>query len=85
MDSTCFQVQSIKKKEKHGKYSAEAHKGKYSTQYMKSIWKLQYDFADAEETALRDSSTRCDSYIFALLRFDVVKNSICIVSFHLVL
>ena len=48
MDKTCFQVQSIKKKEKHGKYSAEAHKGKYSTQYMKSIWKLQYDFADAE-------------------------------------
>ena len=38
-----------------------------------------------EYTVLRDSSTHHDLYVFALLRFDVVKNSISIVSFLLVL
>ena len=38
-----------------------------------------------EKNVLRDSSTRRDLNVFALLRFDVVKNSICIVSFFLVL
>ena len=52
--STCFKVQSKKKKKKnnnnkakHGKYSEKVHSGKYSTQYIKSIWKLRYEFADA--------------------------------------
>ena len=36
-----------------------------------------------EQTVLRDSSTRRDLYVFVLLRFYVVKNSICI-SFLLV-
>ena len=36
-----------KKKGKHGKFSVEVHNGKYSTQYMKRIWKLQNEFADA--------------------------------------
>ena len=31
MDSTYFQMQSVKKKGKHGKYSIEIHNGKYST------------------------------------------------------
>ena len=39
-------LQSIKKLEKHGKYSVEVHNGKYSTEYVKSVWKLQYEFAD---------------------------------------
>ena len=43
MDSIFFQVQSIKKKGKHEKYIVEVHDGKYSTQYMKIIWKLHTD------------------------------------------
>ena len=38
-----------------------------------------------KKTVLRNSSTRRDLHVFALLRFDIVKNSICIVSFLLVL
>ena len=38
MDSTYFQVQSIKKKGKHGKCNVEIHSGKYSTWHMKRIW-----------------------------------------------
>ena len=34
-----------------------------------------------EQTVLCDSSTRRDFYVFALLRFDIVKNSIRNVSF----
>ena len=52
---------------------------------MKRIWKSQYKFDDAKINCLRDSSTRRDLHVFALLRFDIVKNSICIVSFLLVL
>ena len=40
---------------------------------MTRIWKLQYEFADAGINCLRDSSTRRDSYVFALLRCDTVK------------
>ena len=36
-----------------------------------------------EQTVLCDSSTRRDFYVFALLRFDIVKNSIRNVSFLL--
>ena len=36
MDSICFQVRSIKKKGKHGKYSVEVHNGKvYNIVYEK--------------------------------------------------
>ena len=63
MDSTCFQVRSIKEKEKHGKYSVEVRSEEYSTQYMKIIWKLQCEFAYA----------RRELYVCALLRFDIVK------------
>ena len=42
-----FHVLSRKKKEKHGKHSVKVHNGKYSTKYMDSIWKLQYEFADS--------------------------------------
>ena len=45
-DSNYFQVRSIKKR-KHGKYSVDVHCGKYSTKYMKRIWKLQYEFTDS--------------------------------------
>ena len=38
-----------------------------------------------KENVFRDSSSRRDLYFFTLLRFDIVKNSICIVSFLLVL
>ena len=38
-----------------------------------------------EYTVLRDTSTRRDLQVFALLRFDIVKSSICIVSLFLVL
>ena len=53
---------------------------------MKRIWKLQYEFADAKIYVLRDTSTRRDLYVSALLGFDIAKkNGICIVSFLLVL
>ena len=53
---------------------------------MKRIWKLQnYNMLMLEQTVLRDTSTHRDLYVFALLRFDIVKNSICIISFLLFL
>ena len=42
-----FKCEQQKQKGKYGKYSLEVHTGKYSTQYIKKIWKLQYEFADA--------------------------------------
>ena len=41
---------------------------------MKRIWKLQYEFAYAKIN-LHDISTRRDLYLFALLRFDIVKTA----------
>ena len=79
-------VRLIKKKGKHGKYSVEVHNGKYSTWKvwcMKRIWKLH---DDARINCFKwYYSTHRDIYVFALLRLDIVKNSICIVSFLLVL
>ena len=40
-----------------------------SSWYMKRIWKLQYDFADARINWLRDSTTLCHLHVFALLDF----------------
>ena len=51
-----------------------------------SIWKGYGNYMMMpEKTVLRDTSTHRDLYVFALLRFDIVKNSICIVSFLLTL
>ena len=41
MGQPYFQARSIKRKWKHGEYSAEGHSEMYSTQYMKRIRKLQ--------------------------------------------
>ena len=38
-----------------------------------------------EQTVLGDTGTRRDLYVFALLRFDIVKDNLCIVFFLLVL
>ena len=38
-----------------------------------------------EQTGLHNRATSPDLYVYTLLRFDVVENSICIVSFLLVL
>ena len=46
MGSICFQVRSMKKKEKYGKYSVEVPNEKYNAYYMESVSKLQYEFAD---------------------------------------
>ena len=48
MDSTYFQVRLIKEKEKHERYSVEVQNEKYITMYMKRIWTLHYEFADAK-------------------------------------
>ena len=40
-------LRAISKKESHGKYSVEVHSKKYSTEYMKRIGNLQYEFADS--------------------------------------
>ena len=53
MDRTCFQVQSITRKRNMIKCSVEVHSGKYSAYYMKGIWKLQYEFADARINCFR--------------------------------
>ena len=37
-----------------------------------------------ELTSLRDSTTRRDLYLLALLKFDIVKNSICFYPFGLI-
>ena len=42
------------------------------------MWKLQYEVADSLIIGLRDSATRRHFCVLALLRFDIVKNSICI-------
>ena len=75
-----MESRSIKKKGKHRKYSVEVHNEKYSTLYITKIWNLQYEFADARISCFSDSSTRRDLYVFALLRFFIVKTRICIVS-----
>ena len=38
-----------------------------------------------EQTVLLDTNTRRDLHVFALLRFDIVKYCVCIVSFLLIL
>ena len=76
---------SMKKKGKHGKYSVEFHNGKYSTLYITKIWKLNMSLLMPEQTVLRDSSICRDLCVFALLRFIIVENRVCIVSFLLVL
>ena len=48
ISSVCFRVRLIPKKAKHGNYSVKVHSEKYSTWYMKTIWKIQYKFADAK-------------------------------------
>ena len=60
INSACFRVRSITKKEKLGNYSVKVHSEKYSTWYMKAhseerktwymkiIWKIQYKCADAK-------------------------------------
>ena len=48
INSLCFRVASITKKAKHGKYSVKVHSEKYSTCYMKTIWKISYKFVDAK-------------------------------------
>ena len=50
---TCFQMRSIKKKWKDGRYSMEVLNQKYSTWYMKIIWKLQHEFPDARINCFR--------------------------------
>ena len=52
---------------------------------MQSITKKGKHEKYSVEVVLRDTSTRRDLYVFALLKFDVLKNSICIVSFLLAL
>ena len=60
INSVCFRVRSITKKEKRGNYRVKIHGEMYSTWYMnvhseekctwymKVIWKIQYKFADAK-------------------------------------
>ena len=48
INSVCFQLRSITEKAKHGYYNVKVYSEKYSAWYMKSIWKIQYKFADAK-------------------------------------
>ena len=48
INSVCFRVGSTTKKAKRGKYSVKVHSEKYSTCYMKTIWKISYKFVDAK-------------------------------------
>ena len=79
INSVCFRVPSITKKEKLGNYSVKiqsethitqymkVHSEKQKTWYMKVIWKIQYKFPDVK-IDLRDG-TRPDSYVTALEHF----------------
>ena len=53
------------------KVSVKIHSEKYSTWYMKTIWKIQYKFSD-----LRNGTARPHLHITALLTFHIVKDSI---------
>ena len=58
INSVCFRLRSITKKENHGNYSVKACSEKYSTWYMKVhieeyntgctevVWKIQYKFGN---------------------------------------
>ena len=48
INSICLRVWSITEKMKHGNYSVKVRSEKYSTWYMKAIWKIHYKFADAK-------------------------------------
>ena len=60
LNSVCFRVQSIAKKEKHGDYSLKmhseinsiwymkVHSEEQNTWHMKIIWKIQYKFVDGK-------------------------------------
>ena len=51
-----------------------------------SIWREYENYMlMPEQTVLGDTGTRRDLYVFALLRFDIVKDNLCIVFFLLVL
>ena len=53
-----------------------------------SIWKEYRDYNMSFlmlEYVLRNANTHRDLYTFVLLKFDIVENNICIVSFLLVL
>ena len=53
INRTCIQLQSIKKKGRHGNCRAKVHSEKYSAWYMKRIRTLQCEFADAKINWLR--------------------------------
>ena len=48
INKTCFRLWSFKNKWTHGKYILKIHVEKYNAWYMKSIWKLQCEFADGK-------------------------------------
>ena len=48
----------------------KVHSEKYSTWYIKTIWKIQYKFTDAS-----DGTTRPYSHVTALLTFHILKDN----------
>ena len=52
INNVCFRVQSITEKRKHGNYRMKAYGEKYSEKfsswYMKAIWKIKHKFADVK-------------------------------------
>ena len=76
INNVCFPVRSITEKAKHGSYSVKVHSEKYSTWYMKAIWKIQYKFADTKINWNLLDGTRPDSHVTALWTFHIVKDDI---------
>ena len=70
-----FLVWSITRKAKYGNYSVKVHSEKYSTWYMKAIWKIHYKFADAKINWIRDA-TCLDSQVTAPWTFHIIKDDI---------
>ena len=85
-DRKYFQMQSLKKKDKHGKYCVEETvESIVHILFGKNMEIIIYmSFLMTQWTSLHDSTTHRDLYVIALSRFDIIKN-ICIISFLSVL
>ena len=67
INSVFFQVRSLAKNVKHGKYSVKVHSETYSTCYMKTVRKIQYKFVKINWfTGWHYSSTLTRYYTFEI-------------------
>ena len=70
-------MRSTTRKAKRGKYSVKAHSEKNRTWYMKTLWEMQYKFADATVNGLTEwyYSSKFTCY-YSFITFYIVKDNI---------